>query len=70
MIYLDQRWAPTLLNYVCYWCLVPLHLYEGYPTCYFHGRGMWLHRNRKPLFQQLRRTVQAQEQRRELFGAL
>jgi hypothetical protein len=69
MIYMGQRWAPVLLNYVCYWCFAPLRLRGGRPDCYFHRGDMWLHKDRRDLFRQLRRTVQAQERRRELLGA-
>jgi len=59
VIYLDEPWAPALLNYVCYRCFAPLQLQGDHPVCPQHGSTMWLHRDRRSYVKRLRGILEA-----------
>jgi len=54
VIYTEERWAPALLNYVCYECFSGLVLDTDGPVCPFHGNTMWLRKDRRNLFAGIR----------------
>jgi hypothetical protein len=54
MIYLGERWAEALNNYLCYKCFSRLVLSPAGPVCPLHGKTAWIHRSRRNLFASIR----------------
>ena len=67
MIYLHQKWAPVLLNYVCHTCFSPLRIMSSRPACPLHGETMWLHKSRRQLFRFLRWHIRQEKRRNGSF---
>ena len=57
MIYLDERWAKVLNEYLCYKCFSRLVLSLDGPVCPLHGKVAWVHRSRRPMFAAIRARI-------------